>query len=244
CYRKMADHKVSLVLLVTVTPPLAADVICSVEHCTNSTRCLLSEDQRRCKCANGYYSDLYARIKVVCGKDFIAIRAMEDYFTFHSVPLEEVINGVPYFVSKISKDKYQMCRGKALTKKNQISYSPSLQSEPQVIGNIVRNPVIKMNYTCVYPSIRTVIPLFLPFPPLHAYSELVMHLDERSTIHYSFDMFRFTAEPHDLYLSCTLNCNSMSKREAMRSDLSRMDHPDRDTNFPSGILRLKLTGEQ
>ncbi|KAG7214885.1 hypothetical protein INR49_005154 [Caranx melampygus] len=54
---------------------------------------------------------------------------------------------------------------------------------------------------------------------------------EGSTVRYSFDMFRFTAEPHDLYLhctvqlcepddhkSCTPNCNSISKREAVRAD--------------------------
>ncbi|KAM8891659.1 zona pellucida glycoprotein d isoform 2-T2 [Spinachia spinachia] len=315
--------------------------VCRVEHCTNRTRCLLSEDQRRCKCANGYYSDRCdknARIKVLCGKDFIEIRAMEDYFKFHNVPLEslhlpnkscrpqrEVIDGVPYFMSKISKEDYQMCGGKPLTKKDHISYSLSLQSDPQVIGNIIRDPVIKMDYTCVYPTIRTVS---LPFPVIHFSSELVMHVDEldaniqmmlytdqsyskayssaptiglgdkvyvevtvtepadyfllrlnecwatqspqpnttaglvytlllngcvndetvsflnvstgesggngeSSTIRYSFDMFRFTAEPHDLYLhctvelctpeehsSCTPNCNSISKREAMRSDPS------------------------
>ncbi|XP_037306523.2 zona pellucida glycoprotein d [Pungitius pungitius] len=346
--------------------------VCRVEHCTNSTRCLLSEDQRRCKCVNGYYSDRCdknARIKVMCGKDFIAIRAMEDYFTFHNVPLEslhlpnkscrpqrEVIDGVPYFMSKISKDEYQMCGGKPLTEKNHISYSLSLQSDPQVIGNIIRNPVIKMDFTCVYPSIRTVS---LPFPVIHFASEMVMHVDEldaniqmmlytdqsyskayssaptiglrdkvyvevtvtepadyfllrlnecwatqspqpnttagllytlllngcvndetvsflnvsagesggngeSSTIRYSFDMFRFTAEPHDLYLhctvelctpeehsSCTPNCNSISKREAMWSDPSlgllsygpiRIDMPDGHQSSILATVVLPVAG--
>ncbi|XP_068459801.1 zona pellucida glycoprotein d [Clinocottus analis] len=315
--------------------------ICRVEHCTNSTRCVLSADQRRCKCANGYYADQCdqnANIKVLCGKDFMAIRAKEDYFRYHNVPLEslhlpnkscrpqrKVIDGVPYYMAKISKDEYQICGGKPLMKKNHISYSLSIQSAPQVRGNIIRNPVIKMDFTCVYPSIRTVS---LPFPVIHFSSEMVMYVDEleakiqmmlytdqsyskayssaptielrdkvyvevaviepadffllrvekcwatqspqpnttegliytlllngcvsdetvsflnvsggqsgrngeSSTIRYSFDMFRFTAEPHDFYLHCTVelcvpedhlsckpNCNSISKREAVRADPS------------------------
>ncbi|XP_077954108.1 uncharacterized protein LOC120812860 [Gasterosteus aculeatus] len=219
------------------------------------------------------HSREHARIKVVCGKDFIAIRAMEDYFTFHSVPLESL-----HLPNKSSEGGHQRCavlrvqdhdwstnvtigcKKKRKTspcqnpevlvfcffeKKNQISYSPSLQSEPQVIGNIVRNPVIKMNYTCVYPSIRTVS---LPFPVILFSSELVMHLDERSTIHYSFDMFRFTAEPHDLYLHCT--------EHSLLCILATVVLPVAGvwilgffiiiliTVIKAGNRRLKLTGEQ
>ncbi|KAF7659988.1 hypothetical protein LDENG_00289240 [Lucifuga dentata] len=72
---------------------------------------------------------------------------------------------------------------------------------------------------------------------------------ESSTIRYSFDMFRFISEPHDLYLHCSVqlcelddhescvpNCNSISKREAVRADPSqgllsygpiRIEIPDR-----------------
>ncbi|XP_068579186.1 zona pellucida glycoprotein d [Cebidichthys violaceus] len=361
----------ALVLLFDFTR-LRVEGICSVEHCTNSTRCVLSEDQKRCKCASGYYAetcDRDAQIKVICSKDFIAIRAKEDYFTFHNVPLEslhlpnkscrpqrDVVNGVPYYMSKISKDQYQMCGGKPLTKKNHIYYSLSLQSDPQIIGNIIRNPVIKLDYTCIYPSIRTVS---LPFPVIHLSSEMVMHVNEldaniqmmlypdqsyseayssaptielrdtvyvevtvtepadyfllrvdkcwatqspqpnmtegfiytlllngcvkdetvsflnvsakqsgrngeSSTVRYSFDMFRFTTEPHDLYLHCTVelcvpedhrsckpNCNSISKREAVRADPSlgllsygpiRIEMPDRAQSSILATVVLPVAG--
>ncbi|XP_070687464.1 zona pellucida glycoprotein d [Pempheris klunzingeri] len=311
---------------------------CSVEHCTDSTRCLLSKDQKSCKCVVGYYGDLCdknAHIKVMCSKDYITIGAQADFFTYYNVPLEslhlpnkscrahkEVIKGVPFYISRISKDKYLACGGKPLEKNfTHISYSLSLRSDPQVIGNIIRDPVIKIDYTCVYPYIRRVS---LPFPVIPFSTETVMRVDdldatiqmllytdesytnaytsapaielrdkvyvevtvtepadffllrinecwatqfpqpnttegsthtlllngcvndetvsflnttvgqpgrngESSTIHYSFDMFRFTTEPHNLYLhctvqlcepddqqSCTPNCNSISKREAVR----------------------------
>lgn len=41
-----------------------------------------------------------------------------------------------------------------------ISYTLSLLSDPQLIGNIIRDPVIKIDYTCDYPHIRRVS---LPF---------------------------------------------------------------------------------
>ncbi|XP_076589961.1 zona pellucida glycoprotein d [Chaetodon auriga] len=346
-----------LVLLLGVTRH-SVQGTCSVGHCTDRTRCVLSKDQRSCKCATGYYGDQCdkdAHIKVVCGKNYIAIRVIEDFFKYHNVPLESVhlpnkscrgqraaINGVSYFVSKISKDKYVTCGGKPLEKNfTHIAYSLSLLSDPQVIGNIIRNPVIKMDYRCVYPYTRTVS---LPFPVVPFSSETVMRVDEldatiqmmlytdqsytqtytsaptielrdkvyvevrviepadffllrinecwatqspqpnteegsfhslllngcvndqtvsflnmtagqsgrngeSSTIRYSFDMFRFTAEPHDLYLHCSVqlcepddhkscmpNCNSISKREAVRADPTqgllsygpiRIEMPDR-----------------
>ncbi|KAG7214886.1 hypothetical protein INR49_005155 [Caranx melampygus] len=151
---------------------------CSVEHCTDPRRCVLSRDQRRCKCTMGYYSDRCdknAQIKVTCGRDYISIRAVEDFFRYHNVPLEslhlankscqaerEVIDGVPYYVSRINKDRYETCGGKPLEKNfTHISYTLSLLSEPQVTGNIIRDPVIKVDYTCVYPYIRRTS---LPFP--------------------------------------------------------------------------------
>ncbi|KAM9351944.1 zona pellucida glycoprotein d [Symphorus nematophorus] len=235
-----------------------------------------------------------------------------------------VSDGVPYYISRISKDQYLTCGGKPPEKDfTHITYSLSLLSDPQVTGNIIRNPVIKLDYKCVYPYIRRIS---LPFPIVPFSSETVMRVDEldatiqmmlytdhsytkayssaptielrdkvyvevkvkepadffllrinecwatqsrqpdmtegtfhtlllngcvkdqtvsflnvsmgesgrngeSSTIRYSFDMFRFTAEPHELYLhctvqlcepddskSCTPNCNSISKREAVRAD--------------------------
>ncbi|XP_047452211.1 zona pellucida glycoprotein d [Mugil cephalus] len=338
--------------------------VCSVAHCTDPTRCVLSRDQKSCKCAIGFYADhcdRNAHIKVMCGNDYIAIRAAEDFFRHHNVPLEslhlpnkscraqrEVIDGVPYYMSRVSKDKYLTCGGKLLEKNlTHISYSLSLLSEPQVSGNIIRDPVIKMDFTCVYPYIREVS---LTFPVVPFSSETVMRVEEldatiqmmlytnhtyakaytsaptielgdkvyvevkvmkpedffllminkcwatqspqlntsealvhtlllngcvhdgtvsflnvtdaeqghnggSSTVRYSFDMFRFTAEPHDLYLhctvqlcepddqkSCTPNCNSVTKREAVRADPTqgllsygpiRIEMPDRP---PSSIL--------
>ncbi|CAJ1057251.1 zona pellucida glycoprotein d isoform X2 [Xyrichtys novacula] len=327
-----------LVLLLGLTRHLA-EGLCSVEDCSNTTRCVLSKDQRSCKCANGYYEDKCdknADIKVICGKDYISIRALEDFFKYHNVPLQslhlpnkscgaqmEKIDSVTYYVSRISKDKYLACGGKPLEKNfTHISYSLTLLSEPQVTGNIIRDPIIQMDFTCVYPYTRTVS---LPFPVIPFSAETVMRVDdldatvqlmlytdnsytkayssapsielrdkvyvevavtepadfflllvdecwatqfpqpnttagsvhallqngcvkdqtvsflnttegqpgrngESSTIHYSFDMFRFTTEPHELYLhctvklcepvdyeSCTPSCNSISKREAVRA---------------------------
>ncbi|CAN9498701.1 unnamed protein product [Ophioblennius macclurei] len=314
--------------------------MCSVELCTNRTRCLLSEDLRSCKCAGGYFGDHCDRnadIKVMCGRDFMSIRVLEDFFTYHKVPLasvhlpnascraqREVIGGVPYFMSRTSKDKYLACGGEPIQKNlTHISYSLSLLSEPRISGNIIRDPVIKMDFKCLYPYVRSVS---LPFPLSPLSSETVMHVDEldatiqmmlytdrtyarpfssspsielrdkvyvevsvtepadffllqinecwatqspqpnstegsvhtllqngcakdatvsfvlgesgvnggNSTVRYSFDMFRFIAEPHHLYLHCTVqlcerddapscvpNCNSVSKREALKVDPSK-----------------------
>uniref|UniRef100_A0A3Q3MDZ5 Zona pellucida glycoprotein d n=2 Tax=Mastacembelus armatus TaxID=205130 RepID=A0A3Q3MDZ5_9TELE len=313
--------------------------VCSVNNCTDPTRCVMSSDQRRCRCVSGYYDDMCdkdAHITVMCGRDYIAVRVVEDFFKYHNVPLEslhlpnkscraerEVIDSVPYYMSRLSKDDYLTCGGKLLENLTHISYSLSLLSDPQVAGNIIREPVIKIDYKCVYPYIRTVS---LPFPLIPFSSEKVMHFEEidatiqmmvytdhtftkafssaptielrdkvyvevtvtepadffllrlnecwatqssqpkstnglvhtllqngcandqtmfflgngeeqsghngaNSTVRFSFDMFRFTAEPNTLYLhctvqlcdredhtSCTSNCNSISKREAGRED--------------------------
>ncbi|XP_051237938.1 zona pellucida glycoprotein d isoform X1 [Dicentrarchus labrax] len=351
--------KLSLVLvLVLGFTRHPVEGICSMEHCTDSTRCLLSKDQRSCKCTIGYYGDQCdknAQIKVMCGRNYIGIGVLQDFFEYHNVPLESlhlpnkscraqraVVNGVPFYVSRIARDKYLACGGKPLEKNfTHISYSLSLLSDPQVVGNIIRNPVIKMDFRCVYPYVRRIS---LPFPVVPFTAETVMRIaeldatiqmmlytdhsytkayssaptielrdkvyvevmvtepadffllrinecwatqfpqpnategllhtlllngcvndktvsfhnvsagqsgrnGETSTIRYSFDMFRFTAEPHDLFLhctvqlcepddhqSCTPNCNSISKREAVRADLSdgilsygpiRIEMPDR-----------------
>lgn len=329
-----------------------------MQHCNDRTRCLLSKDQRSCKCTIGYYADQCdknANIKVLCGRDYMAIRATEDFFKYHNVSLEslhfpnkscrtqrEVVHGVPHYVSRISKDQYLTCGGKPLEKNNtHIFYSLSLLSEPRVNGNIVRDPLIKINFTCIHPYVKRAS---LTFPVIPSSSETVMHVDEldatiqmmlytddsyskahssaptielrdkvyvevtvtepadffllmvsgcwatqspqpnttegyvhtllrhgcvddqtvsffnvsagqsgqngeSSTVRFSFDMFRFLAEPHELYLhctvqlcepddheSCTPNCNSISKREAVRADPTldllsygpiRIEMPDR-----------------
>lgn len=41
-----------------------------------------------------------------------------------------------------------------------ITYALSLESDPQVIGNIIRNPVVRLDYRCVFPYVRKVS---LPF---------------------------------------------------------------------------------
>uniref|UniRef100_A0A1A8I9H4 ZP domain-containing protein n=1 Tax=Nothobranchius kuhntae TaxID=321403 RepID=A0A1A8I9H4_NOTKU len=314
------------------------DGICSVEHCSDPTRCVLSEDQKSCRCAAGFYSDRCdksAHIKVMCGNDYMAIRATEAFFMHHKVPLEslhlpnascraqrEVINQIPYYMFKISQEKYLTCGGTPLKKNaTHFLYSVSVQSDRQVTGNIIRDPVIKMSFTCIYPYVRRV---GLPFPVFPVSSETVLHVDEMdatiqmtlfsdpifskaytsaptielkdkvyvevsvtepadyfllqinecwatqspqpnstnglvhsliqngcvndrtvsfldlgdetsgqngksSTVRYSFDMFRFITEPHELYLHCTVqlcelddqkscvpSCSSISKREAVR----------------------------
>ncbi|XP_005935846.1 zona pellucida glycoprotein d [Haplochromis burtoni] len=313
---------------------------CSVEHCTDPTRCVLSKDQRSCKCALGFYADKCdrnAHLKVMCGKDHVAIRAAEAFFEYHGVPLEslhlpnkscgakrEHIDGVPYYVFRVSKHKYVTCGGLPFEKNvTHIWFSLSVRSDPRVTGNIIRDPVIRMDFTCMYPFIRRVS---LPFSVSPISSETVMRVDEleakirmmlytdhtytkpytssptielrdkvyvevtmmepadlfllrvnecwatqypqpnstegsvhfllqngcvkdqtvsflnitegqsgrngqKSTVRYSFDMFRFSAHPHDLYLHCTVqlcdlddhescipNCNSISKREAVSAD--------------------------
>ncbi|XP_028264266.1 zona pellucida glycoprotein d [Parambassis ranga] len=361
-----------LVLLLSFTG-CRVEGVCSVEHCTDRTRCLLSADQRSCKCAVGFYADRCdkdAHIRVMCGRDYMAIRVIEDFFKYHNVPLEslhlpnkscraqrEVIDGVSYYMSKISKDTYVTCGGKPLkTNFTHMSYSLSLLSDPQVMGNIIRNPVIKMDFTCVYPYVRRVS---LPFPVVPYSSETVMRVNEldatidmklytdhtytkayssaptielrdevyvevsvaepadyfllminecwatqspqpnttegsvhtllqngcvndqtvsffnmtegqsgpngqSSAVRYSFDMFRFTAEPHDLYLhctvqlcepddpqSCTPDCNLVSRKGAMTADPAqgllsygpiRIEMPDRSQSNILMAVVLPVAG--
>ncbi|CAL8359047.1 unnamed protein product [Lota lota] len=275
----------------------------------------------------------------MCGKDYITMRMAEDFFKYYEVPLDslrlpnkscraqrEVIGGVPFYMARISKEKYALCGGKPLEKNiTHIAYSLSLLSAAQVVGNIVRDPVIKIEYTCVYPYTRSVS---LSFPVIPLSSEMLMRMDEMDakvemtlytdasftsaydrapTIHlrnkvyvevkvsepkdffvlgvdecwatqsskpdttqqavhtllhrgcvtdgtvtilhrnasvglggrsedgsltrFSFDMFRFVSEPHDLYLHCSVqlcepddhalctpSCKSIIKREALRAD--------------------------
>uniref|UniRef100_A0A8C8DNC0 Zona pellucida glycoprotein d n=1 Tax=Oryzias sinensis TaxID=183150 RepID=A0A8C8DNC0_9TELE len=315
---------------------------CSVQHCTDASRCVLSEDQKSCKCAIGFYSDQCdknAHFKVMCGRDYMAIRASEDFFKYYKVPLEslhlpnkscraekEVIDDATFYMFRISKDKYLACGGQPLQKNStHFLYSLSVQSELPASGKIIRDPILKMDFTCIYPYVRRVT---LPFPVFPISSEMVMHVDEMDatiqmmlysdhtyseaytvspsielrekvfvevsvtepedyfvlrlnecwatqspqpnsteglvhslihngcaddetvsfidvddqksgrngeshTIRYSFDMFRFIAEPYELYLHCTVQlceledqtscisgCNSITKREAVRANPS------------------------
>uniref|UniRef100_A0A8D0CYB3 Zona pellucida glycoprotein d n=2 Tax=Sander lucioperca TaxID=283035 RepID=A0A8D0CYB3_SANLU len=363
---------VVLVLLLGFTSQ-RVEGICSVQHCNDRTRCVLSKDQRSCKCTTGYYADQcdkHANIKVMCGRDHMAIRATEDFFKYHNVSLEslhfpnkscraqrKVVDGVPHYMSRISKDQYLTCGGKPLEKNHtHIFYSLSLLSEPQVNGNIIRDPVIKINFTCIHPYIKRAS---LTFPVIPSSSETVIHVDEvdatiqmmlytddsyskahssaptielrdkvyvevtvtepadffllmvsgcwatqspqpnttegyvhtllrhgcvddqtvsflnvstgqsgrngdSSSVRYSFDMFRFLAEPHELYLhctvqlcepddhkSCTPNCNSISKREAVRANPTlgllsygpiRIEMPDRPSSNILMTVVLPVAG--
>ncbi|XP_032378465.1 uncharacterized protein LOC116693558 [Etheostoma spectabile] len=111
----------------------------------------------------------------------------EDFFNYYNVPLESlhlpnkscraqrvVLDGVPYYMSRTPKDQYLTCGGKPLEKNfTHVFYSMSLLS--QVIGNIIRDPVIKMDFTCLDSYLRRVS---LTFPALPSSSEMVMRVDE------------------------------------------------------------------
>ncbi|XP_032402357.1 zona pellucida glycoprotein d isoform X1 [Xiphophorus hellerii] len=165
---------------------------CSVENCRDPRTCVLSADRRSCRCAAGLYGSNCghsAQLKVLCGRDFMSIRAAEDFFSYLKVPLEslhlpnrscraqrEVIAGTPFFMFRTSREKYLACGGKPLQKNStHLLYSLTVQSEPQVSGNIIRDPAIKMDFTCVYPNLRRVS---LPFPVRPISSQMVMQVEE------------------------------------------------------------------
>lgn len=100
--------------------------------------------------------------------------------------LKTTVNNVTYYTSRISKENYLTCGGRPLEvqlnkstspfakvpyiqrlssplQKNftHITYSLSLTSNPHVHGNIIRNPVIRLDFKCVFPYVRRVS---LPFP--------------------------------------------------------------------------------
>lgn len=63
----------------------------------------------------------------MCGRDYMAIRASEDFFKYYKVPLEslhlpnkscraekEVIDDATFYMFRISKDKYLACGGQPL----------------------------------------------------------------------------------------------------------------------------------
>uniref|UniRef100_A0A3Q2P723 Uromodulin-like n=1 Tax=Fundulus heteroclitus TaxID=8078 RepID=A0A3Q2P723_FUNHE len=130
-----------------------------------------------------------AQIKVMCGRDYMSIRATEDFFLYHKVALEalrlpnascharrEVIGQTAYFMFRVSKEKYLACGGKPLRKNTtHLLYSLAVQTEPQVTGNIIRDPLVKMDFTCIYPYVRRVS---LPFPVRPISSETVLQIGE------------------------------------------------------------------
>nr|XP_057944144.1 zona pellucida glycoprotein d [Doryrhamphus excisus] len=314
--------------------------VCDVDFCTNPTKCILSEDKNSCKCVQGFYDDHCdkdAHMRVLCTKDFMGLRATEAFFLYYNAPVtslhlpnpecgaaREVIDDVPYYMVKVTKDQYMNCGGKPLEKNfTHAIYTMSLQTEPRSTGNIIRNPVIKLDFTCIFPVVTSIS---LPFEVIPIISEAMVRVDsleaiiqmklytdysytqpftsaptielgakvfvevtvtepadffllrindcwasqsrqandsvglehsllsngcvndntvsfhnlseeqlglngQSTTLHYSFEMFRFTAAPHEFYLHCTVqlcdpddaesckpNCNSISKREALRAD--------------------------
>lgn len=184
--------KLSLVLFV-VGCVCSVDGRCNLQLCTDRSICTVSRDKRSCKCVQGFYGDgcdQSAHIQVLCGRDSISIRALESYFTYYKVPLEslhlpnkscraesEMINGVSYYTAKVTKDNYLLCGGKPLEKNlTHIAYSITLRSNPRVSGNIIRQPLIKLDFKCVFPYIRKVS-LKYPVRPFVS-SETVMRSDE------------------------------------------------------------------
>ncbi|KAL2093828.1 hypothetical protein ACEWY4_011140 [Coilia grayii] len=166
--------------------------VCDITHCTNPSTCILSADGQSCKCAMRYYGDLcdkVASMTVVCGKDFITVTISEDFFKYYNVPVEslhlanrscrahkEVISGVPYYMVQTPKEQYAACGGKPLGKNiTHIAYSLTLMSDPNVRENIIRDPTVKIEYTCVYPYMRAVS---LPFQIIPFSSETVVRVDD------------------------------------------------------------------
>ncbi|XP_062856165.1 zona pellucida glycoprotein d [Trichomycterus rosablanca] len=167
--------------------------ICEISHCVDGSRCIISKDGESCKCAAGYFGDLCNQdvmMNVVCGKDYITISVNKDFFEYYNVPHEsvhlsnpdcqakkKVIAGVVYYTVRTQTEKSEICSGQSVeTNITHIVHSLVLVSEAQVYKNIVREPVIKIEYKCAYPYIRSVS---LPFPVLPLLSEKVLRVDEQ-----------------------------------------------------------------
>ncbi|KAG9352528.1 hypothetical protein JZ751_020942 [Albula glossodonta] len=152
----------------------------------------MSADQRTCKCAAQYYGDMCDKVatsQVVCGKDFITIMVIEDFFKYYSIKMEslhlgnetcrarqETIDGVSYYIVRTSKEQYSNCGGKPLQKNiTHVEYALTLVSAPEGQGYILRDPTIRIEYKCVYPYFRRIS---LPFPIVPASSEAVMKVRE------------------------------------------------------------------
>ncbi|XP_050955550.1 zona pellucida glycoprotein d isoform X2 [Labeo rohita] len=190
----MAHYPKSQVFLHLATLLCAVGSIsgeCEISQCSDPTTCVLSQ-RRTCKCAVGYFGDLcdqVATMNVTCGKDFISILVDEEFFQYYNVGVEsvhltnascrahrEIISGSAYFAVHTPMDQYTACGGKPLEKNiTHIAYSLTLMSDPPVYGNIVRDPVVQIEYKCIYPYIRR---LSLAFPIISFSSERVFKVDE------------------------------------------------------------------
>uniref|UniRef100_A0A673MZC4 Pancreatic secretory granule membrane major glycoprotein GP2-like n=1 Tax=Sinocyclocheilus rhinocerous TaxID=307959 RepID=A0A673MZC4_9TELE len=164
---------------------------CEISQCSDPSTCVLSQ-RRTCKCAVGYFGDLcdqVATMNVTCGKDFISILVDEEFFKYYNVGIEAVhltnascrahreeISGSAYFTVHTPMDQYTACGGKPLEKNiTHIVYSLTLMSDPPIYGNIVRDPVVQIEYKCIYPYIRR---LSLAFPIISFSSERMFKVDE------------------------------------------------------------------
>ncbi|KAF5897968.1 pancreatic secretory granule membrane major glycoprotein GP2-like [Clarias magur] len=163
---------------------------CIPSKCTPST-CILSDDQQSCKCAAGYFGDQcdqVVTIKVVCGKDSIAVFVIEEFFQYYNVDLEsvhlsnpecrakkEVIGDVAFYTVRTPKDRYSDCGGRPVERNlTHVTYSLRMMSDQQVYANIVRDPVITIDYKCIYPFIHMVS---VSSPVLPVASETVLMMD-------------------------------------------------------------------
>uniref|UniRef100_A0A673HXF9 Matrix metallopeptidase 15a n=1 Tax=Sinocyclocheilus rhinocerous TaxID=307959 RepID=A0A673HXF9_9TELE len=221
---------------------------CEISQCSDPATCVLSQ-RRTCKCAVGYFGDLcdqVAKMNVTCGKDFISILVDEEFFKYYNVAVEAVnltnascrvhreeISGSSYFTVHTPMDQYTACGGKPLEKNiTHIAYSLTLMSDPPVYGNIVRDPVVQIEYKCIYPYIRrlslvdevdamvemslykdhTYTEAFTSAPTIKLGDQIYVQIQvtepedffhlRGSTVRYSFDVFRF-------------ECKTVSKREVV-----------------------------
>ncbi|XP_067292349.1 zona pellucida glycoprotein d [Pseudorasbora parva] len=164
---------------------------CEVSQCSDPPTCTLLR-RRNCKCAVGYFGDVceqVATMNLTCGKDFISILVDEEFFKYYNVGVESIhltnascrahreeISGSAYFTVHTPMDQYTVCGGRPLEKNiTHIVYSLTLMSDPPVYGNIVRDPVVQIEYKCIYPYIRR---LSLAFPILSFSSERMFKVDE------------------------------------------------------------------
>ncbi|XP_036400086.1 zona pellucida glycoprotein d [Megalops cyprinoides] len=180
---------------------------CNVTHCTDYNTCRLSADSRTCKCAPGYYGDLCDKVAtslVTCGKDYMTIMVIEDFFNYYNVKMEslhlgnktcrarqETVDGVSYYIVRTSKQQYAYCGGKPLQNNiTHVEYALTLVSSPEVEGYILRDPTIRIEYKCVYPYIRHIS---LPFPIIPLSSEVLMWVNE---VEATVEMLLYTDETY------------------------------------------------
>lgn len=190
---QMAHYHNSKAFLLLLTLLVAFGWVsgeCDVSRCTDPNTCVLSHG--KCKCAFGYFGDFceqVATVNVTCEKEHMTILVDEEFFKYYNVGVDclhlpnsscrahrEVISGSAYFIVRTPMDQYTACGGKPLEKNiTHVAYSLTLMSEPPTYGKIVRDPVVKIEYKCVYPYIRR---LSLAFPVFYFSSEKMFKVDE------------------------------------------------------------------